>query len=245
MSPRRLILVRHGESTGNVAREQAEASAADVIDIGLRDPDVPLSELGQRQARSLGCWLAELDSADQPTEVWSSPYRRAVQTAAEALDAGGFALPIGKDERLRDRELGILDLLTSSGVRNRYPAEATRRRWLGKLYYRPPGGESWADVVLRLRSFLADLDRRLTSGPLLIVCHDAVILLFRYILENLDETELFELARAGSIRNAAVTTLHRADGAGWQAVVQNDDDHLRRFGVSTAEHPGEREGLHG
>lgn len=245
MAISRLILVRHGESMGNVAREQAEASAADVIDIGLRDPDVPLSELGLRQAKALGCWLAELAPAEQPTAVWSSPYRRAMQTAGEALTAAGLALPIRQDERLRDRELGILDLLTTAGVRNRYPEEATRRRWLGKLYYRPPGGESWSDVALRLRSYLADLERRSPDGQLLIVCHDAVILLFRYILEDLDETELFSLARAGSIRNASVTMLQRTEQDRWQAVLENDDDHLRRFGVSPAEHPGEQEGLHG
>ena len=60
------------------------------------------------------------------------------------------------DERLRDRELGILDALTAHGVDVRLPAEAARRRWLGKFYYRPPGGEAWTDVALRLRSFLRD-----------------------------------------------------------------------------------------
>ncbi len=62
------------------------------------------------------------------------------------------------DERLRDRELGILDRLTRLGVKTRYPDEAERRLWLGKLYYRPPGGESWADVALRLRSILDELN---------------------------------------------------------------------------------------
>jgi len=240
-----LILVRHGESAGNVAREQAEAAAADVIDIDQRDPDVPLSDLGLRQAQALGCWLAELAPAERPAGVWSSPYRRAVQTAAEALTTAGLELPIRRDERLRDRELGILDLLTSTGVRNRYPAEAVRRRWLGKLYYRPPGGESWADVALRLRSFLADLERSGSTGPLLVVCHDAVILLFRYVLQNLDETALFDLARAGSIRNASVTTLDYSPDGGWRPGLENFDDYLEQFGVSPAEHPGEREGLHG
>ncbi|HEU5269020.1 MAG TPA: histidine phosphatase family protein [Jatrophihabitans sp.] len=241
---RRLILVRHGESMGNVARERAEAAGAEVIDIDLRDPDVPLSELGLRQSQALGCWLAELDPAERPVQAWSSPYRRAVQTAAEALTTAGLPLPIRRDERLRDRELGILDLLTSMGVRNRFPEEATRRRWLGKLYYRPPGGESWADVALRIRSFLAELGRG-DAGPVLIVCHDAVILLFRYVLENLDEAALFDLARAGSIRNASVTTLQQDEDGQWHAIGHNDDDYLQRFGVGSVEHPGEREGLHG
>ena len=74
------------------------------------------------------------------------------------------------DERLRDRELGILDRLTSAGVEARFLEEGERRRWLGKFYYRPPGGESWADVVLRLRSLLADLDREHPGQEVLLVC---------------------------------------------------------------------------
>jgi broad specificity phosphatase PhoE len=68
------------------------------------------------------------------------PYLRAVQTAEIAVQGGGVPLPMRIDERLRDRELGILDLLTSRGVQNLFPAEAQRRAWLGQFYYRPPGG---------------------------------------------------------------------------------------------------------
>ena len=45
--------------------------------------------------------------------------------------------------------------MTRSGIREQYPEEAQRRDLLGKFYYRPPGGESWADVALRVRSLLA------------------------------------------------------------------------------------------
>lgn len=52
--PTRLWIVRHGESAGNVAREAAQAAGLDRIDIGARDVDVPLSDLGQSQAGALG-----------------------------------------------------------------------------------------------------------------------------------------------------------------------------------------------
>ena len=69
-----LILVRHGESVGNVARDAAESSGADVIDIDLRDADVPLGDRGREQAEAAGRDLAE----HRPDVVWSSPYLRAV-----------------------------------------------------------------------------------------------------------------------------------------------------------------------
>ena len=68
------------------------------------------------------------------------------------------------DERLRDRELGVLDRLTRRGVEARHPEEAELRRRLGKFYHRPAGGESWADIALRVRTALADLDRSRTGG---------------------------------------------------------------------------------
>ena len=56
------------------------------------------------------------------------------------------------DERLREKEFGILDGLTTLGIRNGFPEQADFRKILGKFYHRPPGGESWCDVILRLRS---------------------------------------------------------------------------------------------
>lgn len=52
-----LVLVRHGESVGNVAARDAALAGADVIDLATRDPDTPLSALGERQAAALGTWL--------------------------------------------------------------------------------------------------------------------------------------------------------------------------------------------
>jgi 2,3-bisphosphoglycerate-dependent phosphoglycerate mutase len=231
-----LILVRHGESAGNVAREHAEASGEDVIAIEWRDADTPLSDHGRAQAEALGAWLRE--RAAPIGQVWSSPYVRARDTAQLALDAAGLAHPITLDERLRDRELGVLDRLTSVGIRRRQPEEAERRRRLGKLYYRPPGGESWADVALRLRSFLHDVEAGpARTGSAVIASHDAVILLFRYVLEGLDEATLMELAATASVGNASVTRLVRptVDSA-WQLADFGAVDHLHQHGVEPTHH---------
>ena len=147
-------MARHGESVANIAATQAEREGLDVIPVDLRDADVPLSTTGEEQAAALGTWVAEHRSALE--EFWVSPYLRARQTLAIALGESGPPAVVAVDERLRDRELGILDLLTSHGVARLHPEEAERRRHLGKFYHRPPGGESWADVALRLRSFLRD-----------------------------------------------------------------------------------------
>jgi broad specificity phosphatase PhoE len=143
---------------------------------------------------------------------------------AVALTTAGWDLPPSVDERLRDRELGVLDTLTGRGVRELHPEEAERRRFLGKFYYRPPGGESWADVALRVRSVLPELE---ASGErVLVVAHDAVIWLFRAVCERIEERELLDLAAAHPIPNASITRLVRDGDGAWHATVVNDVGHL-------------------
>ena len=79
--PRSLWFVRHGQSEGNVIRDDAERRHAEHFELGMRDADVPLSDLGRRQASALGRWLAEQPAEVLPDAVLVSPYRRATQTA--------------------------------------------------------------------------------------------------------------------------------------------------------------------
>src|SRR3954470_7076622 len=158
-----LAVVRHGQSTGNVIAEHAEVGGLEAIDIPQRDADVPLSDTGREQAAAVGAWFAARPAGERPEIAVVSPYLRARQTAELAV--AGLAVPMVVDERLRDRELGVLDLLTGRGVHARLPDEARRRQWLGKFYYRPPGGESWTDVLLRLRAVLREIRGGHPPGP--------------------------------------------------------------------------------
>ncbi len=244
MGATELWLVRHGESMANVAASEADAAGAEVIPVGMRDADVPLSPTGQEQASALGEYLRDLPVDQMPQAVWSSPYTRAVQTAEVVLQVAGLRGQLRIDERLRDRELGILDLLTRRGAQNRFPAEEARREWLGKFYYRPPGGESWADLALRVRSVLVDLERPDVPERVLVMCHDAMILVFRYVCEGMREADLLQVAQSSSVRNASVTRLVRPAGSGWwTADLFNAGEHLEAEGVPVTEHPGERDAV--
>ncbi|MFS0912915.1 histidine phosphatase family protein [Microbacterium sp. 179-I 3D2 NHS] len=229
-----LWLVRHGESVGNVAATQAEVTGAEVIALDTRDADVPLSSTGMEQARALGAPLR--NAAETPQIAWLSPYVRAQQTFALSVEDGPAIGRVLIDERLRDRELGVLDLLTRRGVAARHPQEAERRAHLGKYYHRPPGGESWADVALRLRSFLRDAsDSDARVG--LVVAHDAVVMLIVALLVGMDEPRLLQFAAAHTVLNASVTRL-RFDGEGWQLGDFSDVRHLEQLGARVTVHPG-------
>jgi broad specificity phosphatase PhoE len=239
-----LILVRHGESTGNVAAAAAHVTQADVIDVDLRDADVPLSPQGVDQARAWGASLADLPVEARFDAVWCSPYRRAQETATVALQQAGLALPVRVDERLRDRELGVLDLLTTRGVEARHPDEADRRRWHGKFYHRPAGGESWADVALRIRSLLTDVDNWEHGRRVLLMCHDAVVMTIRYVCEGMSEVDILATAKENPVRNLSVTRLVRPSGVGWWSLQSyNDVSHLERRTAPVTQNAGDPHGF--
>ena len=205
--PARLWVVRHGQSAGNVARDAADLGAHERIAIEGRDVDVPLSPLGERQARALGRWYAAQDETERPDVLLASPYLRA-QSTAKLFRAEGGALPdepICGDERLREKEFGILDGLTTSGVASLQPEQAEFRRMLGKFYHRPPGGESWCDVILRLRSLMDTVSLHYAERRVMIFAHQVVVLCLRYIVENMDEERILAIDREGDVANCAVT----------------------------------------
>jgi 2,3-bisphosphoglycerate-dependent phosphoglycerate mutase len=224
--PTVLWLVRHGESMGNLADAQAHDSGSGRLELDVRDPDVPLSPTGESQAEALGRWLAGRPDDEQPTTVLSSPFARAADTARRLVAAGGRELTIRYDERLRERDFGAFDGMTGEGIRTEYPDEARRRDLLGKFYYRPPGGESWADVALRVRSLLATEALRHDGDRLLCVAHQAVIMVFRYVLEELSEQQLLEIDRAEQVANTSVTRYQLADDGSFRLVVFNGLEHL-------------------
>jgi len=206
--PERLWIVRHGESAGNVARDAAHAAGLAEIDIATRDADVPLSPLGEQQSRALGRWYAGMPSGERPNVVLISPYRRAQQTAELIRTAGGLSADSHEfivDERLREKEFGILDRLTRSGIERNYPQQAEFRRLLGKFYHRPPGGESWCDVILRLRSALDTMSLHYDGCRVLVVAHQVVVLCLRYLVEHMTEEQILAIDAAGDVANCAVT----------------------------------------
>jgi probable phosphoglycerate mutase len=216
-------VVRHGESTANAASASATREGLDLIDVAESEADVPLSDLGRQQAESLGRRLQELPDALRPDLVMTSPFLRARQTAEIAMS--GLEVRMRVDERLRDRDLGILDLHTKQGIESAFPEESKRRSRHGKFYYRPPGGESWTDVALRLRGVLRELEQDAPGKRVLISAHDVVVTMVRYILEDLDEKALLAAAAESPIGNASLSCWQR-EGREWICETYNDVSHL-------------------
>ncbi|GAA4962717.1 histidine phosphatase family protein [Actinoplanes utahensis] len=209
-----LILVRHGQSLANVAFPAADEDELMEAAVSGRDAEVPLTATGAEQAAALGRWLATLPEDRRPQVVITSPYLRARETWRIAAESAGLALPEPRtDDRLVDRLMGELELLTRAAVAARFPDEAARRAKAGEFEYAPPGGESFADIAVRLTSFLDDLHADHAGERVIVVAHDAVVLMMRAVIEQLSWDEVLEVERdAGSVRNASISRFDGSSG---------------------------------
>jgi broad specificity phosphatase PhoE len=154
--PGRLILVRHGESEGNRDRTFTQHA------------EVPLTPRGCEQALATAERIAKRFG---PVGVVASPFARARQTAE--IIAGVLALSVDIEAALREQSFGIFAgqpyeaLLTDAAYH-----EGPRWRW------RPPGGESLADVSERVIPAFDRIARSYGGQDVVIVSHGGVMLAF-------------------------------------------------------------------
>ena len=148
--------IRHGETDWNAERRvQGHVET----DLNIR---------GHVQARAIALRLKELEPDISPFTFYASPMRRVRQTLAYILEAYGLdESAVIFDERLRERDFGVWegtvwDELIKAGVN---PWKTPRDYY----FWRPEGGESYADVAERIRTFLSDM-----REPAIIVAHGGI-----------------------------------------------------------------------
>ena len=193
-------MIRHGESAGNVARLAASQAGRTHIDIEGRDVDVPLSDLGIEQAEALGRWFAAMPEEERPEIVLVSPYLRARTTAERIHAAGGVKAgpqSFVVDERLREKEFGVLDRLTTLGIEQTLPEQFEFRRLLGKFYHRPPGGESSCAVLLRTRALLDTVVTHHAGQRVTVVATRVVVVCLPAVSENHNEVGIIGIEVTG------------------------------------------------
>ncbi|MEQ4721342.1 histidine phosphatase family protein [Nonomuraea sp. B19D2] len=208
MAPERITAVRHGQSSANLAHQQAGDRP---LHYEPGDHEVTLTELGREQAAALGRLLAGMPAAETPEVVWCSPYLRALDTWRVALEAWGAGpLPVTVDERLRDQESGAFAHYNLAAIREKFPEELARREAEGPYAFRPPGGESLADVVVRLRDLLADLREHAAGRRVLIVAHDSVVLALRHVIAGGPDAGLAAVLEFAPVLNGSVSVWDRS-----------------------------------
>ena len=211
--PKRLVIVRHGQSEQNVALDLLEDKLDAILQEQkeIRDADIRLTSVGVWQAEQTGLYLA----ATEPFDIcFSSPYARALQTAEAIVSKLAYGLSIYKDNRLREKEFGRLHGFTNQEIRERYPDEFHDRKRDGKYWYRLPRGENYPDVEGRVHSFQDKLVRDYGGKNVLVVTHKIPYKMFRALFEHLDERGVLELEDTPNcgIQEYVIDTTARPEG---------------------------------
>lgn len=188
--PRRIVLVRHGESEGNADDSVYE-----------REPDhaLRLTDTGRRQAEAAGARLRELFGQEQ-VSVYVSPYRRTLETL-RVFDLDPALIRVREEPRLREQDWGNWqdrdDVQLQKAYRDAY----------GHFFYRFAQGESGADVYDRVGAFLESLFRSFEAPDhppnVLLVTHGLTMRLFcmRWFHWSVAEFEALSNPGNGEIRS--------------------------------------------
>ncbi|KAL9650964.1 hypothetical protein ABK040_015067 [Willaertia magna] len=210
--PKRIILIRHGESEGNINP---------CIYATKPDNQIELTEEGKKQALHAGAKLKQIieessKKSGKPESIQFiiSPYKRSIQTFEQLAVYFGGKDHVSHKEDARIRELDFGNFQSPSEIQYRM----LERKKFGSFYYRFPQGESGADVYDRVSGFVGSLMRdfsvkRKPFDNYVLVSHGLTCRLFlmRYFhwtvdtfhsLQNLDNCEMviMELQESGKYK---------------------------------------------
>ncbi|HEX8760584.1 MAG TPA: bifunctional RNase H/acid phosphatase [Pseudonocardiaceae bacterium] len=151
-SPTRLVMLRHGQTEYSAQRRYSGRE------------DLPLTELGERQAAAAAARLSRMDGV---AAVVSSPLLRARQTAQPVADA--LDVPLSVHEGLVETDFGAWEGLTFAEARQRDPD--LHARWITDTSVAAPGGESMDAVHRRVRRVRDQLITEHANATLVVVTH--------------------------------------------------------------------------
>ena len=191
-----LVLLRHGESEGNVAYEASVAGDHSMYSGAFLERHSALwrlTEKGEDQAKIAGEWLRNNIKCSSDRRQFdchfTSEYVRAMETAGLLGLSGARWRP---EVMLRERDWGEYDLRSQLQRREAFEDyEARRRR--ESLFWAPPGGESLAQVVQRVDAFLLFVNRRFAGGRVIVTCHGELMWAFRLRFERLSQLRYREM----------------------------------------------------
>lgn len=196
-----LVLVRHGESEGNLAnfrsRKLGDNSAFTEEHLKRHSSKWRLTDEGIRQAETAGEWIRKHIAA-RFDRHYASEYLRAMETAAHLrLPEANWLLEF----YLRERDYGDFDVMTEEKRQAEYAADVEKRKNDSFFWIPPGGGESMAQLCLRIDRVLNTLHRECSDKKVIIVCHGDTMWAFRVRLERLTQFRYYELDRSEDPRD--------------------------------------------
>lgn len=215
MLPIDLIVIRHGESEGNVVNRASRKGDTSLFTPEFRNRhsrEFRLTNNGIKQAQIAGDWLKQ--HVDFPIDRFLvSDYIRAKETAYE-LNIEGATWSV--EYQLRERDMALMDNLSSEEKERLYAVEAKQHQLDPFLSIPAGGGESVAALCLRLKAdTIAHLARDYSSMRVAMVCHGHVMRALQLELLQLGHDDFLRLDGSkdpkDKIRNCQIMWYTRRD----------------------------------
>ena len=202
MMPIDLVLVRHGQSEGNLAKRQSEAGDNTAFTNEFRNRHTAsfrLTAKGRKQAERAGTVLRGLfyEGNTGFDRLFVSEYARAQETA------GLLGLPNAKwrlDPYLSERDWSDLSTMPDDERQQKF-GDALRMQDAEPFFWSPPNGESLAQLCLRIDRVLTTLHRDGGDKRVILVCHGEVMWAFKIRLERLSKERFKDLHLSDDARN--------------------------------------------
>lgn len=197
--PLELVLVRHGQSEGNeaVLRSSMGDESAYTPEFKSKHSSMyRLTTKGIEQAIIAGEWIRK-NIGETFDRYYTSEYVRAMETSTllGLPDAKWFTEIV-----LRERDKGILDNKSYEEKKMLFSDEMERRK-RDAFFWSPPGGESLADVCIRVEHTFNTLRRECSNQRVIIVCHGEVMWAFRVRLERLSQLRFHQLRASKDLKD--------------------------------------------
>jgi len=182
-----LVLVRHGESEGNLAQHRSKHGIQKDWEgpFSMRHSSrYRLTDKGRQHAATAGEYIRS-NIYGTFDRYYTSEYVRAMETASLlGIDQAQWEL----DFNLRERDMGVLSEVSKKDQLEAYSSELERRD-RDLFYWQPSGGESIAGTCQRVHHFLTELQRNCSGLRVLVVCHCNILEAFRILLEKLTQNQ--------------------------------------------------------
>lgn len=230
--PRRLDLIRHGQSEYNQAKDRqhqqplykafldeyakdahshqsrqlAEQLVEEYADLAS-DHQTKITEAGHEAILKSGRYMAE--QGELPNVIFVSPYLRTKQTLQLLIRAWPSLAKVRiiEEERIREKEFGLrLPYSDNKIFYCLHPEQKRLYEIQGQYWYRLPQGENIPDIRLRLRSWTNTLTRDYAGKRVLAITHHLTILAFRANIERLSADQFLHLDHTAQPSNAGITT---------------------------------------
>jgi broad specificity phosphatase PhoE len=194
MMPKDLVLVRHGQSEGNLANMLSREGDDTSFTEAFRERHSYswwLTPEGRKQARMAGEWIKK-NIGLTFDRYYVSEYYRALETATllELPNAKWY-----KSFYLRERDYGYLDVMPQKEREERFK-ENLKLREKSRFLWSPEGGEIMANLCLRLEKVQDTMHRECSSGTAIVVCHGDVMSGFQVLLERMTFLEYDKLQKS-------------------------------------------------